>query len=242
MRGILVADRDEIGVHLRPHGRESGNDGEDLVQGRAADLLPGVDPGFEHRLALQHLAAAVAAGEHDGEVGCGAVSEVARVFEAQLRQPLRLVTHQHARLLQRSKQHAVEPDRVRRQSARQAEGVEEFMAQVPGGGAGAELDPAGQRRTVSWERSTPRPGISSSTSRNDNGKRKHSHAQRAMISTGYRCPWYDGGALPTGVPSRHDQPEDHPTCSVDVTVPCRGFCRYLAIFNLLPRNAIQVPP
>ncbi|MGY3061651.1 FtsP/CotA-like multicopper oxidase with cupredoxin domain [Streptomyces sp. TE3672] len=31
-----------------------------------------------------------------------------------------------------------------------------------------------------------------------------------MISTGYRCPLHDGGALSTDDPSQHDQPEDHP--------------------------------
>ncbi|MER5617798.1 hypothetical protein [Streptomyces sp. NPDC002215] len=31
-----------------------------------------------------------------------------------------------------------------------------------------------------------------------------------MISTGYQCPLYDGGALSTDDPSQHDQPEDHP--------------------------------
>jgi hypothetical protein len=40
-----------------------------------------------------------------------------------------------------------------------------------------------------------------------------------MISTGYRCPLYDGDALPTDDPSQRDQPEDHPTRSANVTVP-----------------------
>jgi hypothetical protein len=30
---------------------------------------------------------------------------------------------------------------------------------------------------------------------------------------------YDGGALPTDDPSQHDQPEDHPTRSANVTAP-----------------------
>lgn len=57
----------------------------------------------------------------------------------------------------------------------------------------------------------------SSTSRKLSGKRKYSHTQCAITSTGYRCPLYDGGALPTDDPSQHDQPEDHPTWSANVT-------------------------
>ncbi|MFE3907938.1 hypothetical protein ACFXPY_49150, partial [Streptomyces sp. NPDC059153] len=34
-------------------------------------------------------------------------------------------------------------------------------------------------------------------------------------------PLYDGGALSTDDPSQHDQPEDHPTRSANVTVPSR---------------------
>ncbi|MGY3676731.1 hypothetical protein ACVWXU_000354 [Streptomyces sp. TE33382] len=54
---------------------------------------------------------------------------------------------------------------------------------------------------------TPRCSISSSTSRNDNGKRKYSHTQWEIASTGYRCPLYDGGVLPTDNPLHHDQPK-----------------------------------
>lgn len=76
-----------------------------------------------------------------------------------------------------------------------------------------------QRRTVSWETSTPRSSINSSTSRNDSGKRKYSHTQWEMISTGYRCPFYDGGVLSTDDTSQHDQSEDHLIRSANVTVP-----------------------
>ncbi|GAA1329694.1 hypothetical protein GCM10009647_068490 [Streptomyces sanglieri] len=41
--------------------------------------------------------------------------------------------------------------------------------------------------------------------------RKYSHTQWEITSTGYRCPLYDGGVLPTDNPLHHDQPEDHPT-------------------------------
>jgi hypothetical protein len=37
-----------------------------------------------------------------------------------------------------------------------------------------------------------------------------------MTSTGYRCPLY---ALPTDDPSQHDQHEDHPNRSANVTAP-----------------------
>jgi hypothetical protein len=53
-----------------------------------------------------------------------------------------------------------------------------------------------QRRIVSYETTIPRSSISSSTSRNDSGKRKYSHTQWEMTSTGYRCPLYDSDALP----------------------------------------------
>jgi hypothetical protein len=57
----------------------------------------------------------------------------------------------------------------------------------------------------------PRSSMSSSTSRKDRGKRKYSHTQWEMTSTGYRCPLYDGDTAPTDSPLQHDQPEDHPT-------------------------------
>ena len=50
---------------------------------------------------------------------------------------------------------------------------------------------------------TPRSSISSSTSRKLSGNRKYSQTQWEMISTGYRCPLYDGNALSTAArPSR----------------------------------------
>src|SRR5215217_3813498 len=61
--------------------------------------------------------------------------------------------------------------------------------------------------------------MSSSTSRNDSGKRKYSHTHWEMTSTGYRCPLYDGDTAPTDSPLRHDQPEDHLTRSTNVTAP-----------------------
>jgi hypothetical protein len=42
--------------------------------------------------------------------------------------------------------------------------------------------------------------MSSSTSRKLSGNRKYSHTQCEMISTGYRCPLYDGDADDTGDP------------------------------------------
>ncbi|WP_246144920.1 hypothetical protein [Actinacidiphila oryziradicis] len=39
--------------------------------------------------------------------------------------------------------------------------------------------------------------MSSSTSRNDSGKRKYSHTHREITSTGYRCPLYDSDVLST---------------------------------------------
>jgi hypothetical protein len=42
--------------------------------------------------------------------------------------------------------------------------------------------------------------MSSSTSRNDSGKRWYSHTQWEMTSTGYWCPLYDSDALPTNDP------------------------------------------
>jgi hypothetical protein len=62
---------------------------------------------------------------------------------------------------------------------------------------------------------TPRWSISSSTSRKLSGKRKYSHTQWEITSTGYRCPLHDGDALPTDDPSQRDQPEDHPTRSAN---------------------------
>ncbi|CAM5388544.1 hypothetical protein SHIRM173S_06336 [Streptomyces hirsutus] len=56
---------------------------------------------------------------------------------------------------------------------------------------------AHHRRTVSWKTITPRCSISSSTSRKPSGKRKYSHTQGEITSAGYRCPFYDGGALST---------------------------------------------
>jgi hypothetical protein len=38
----------------------------------------------------------------------------------------------------------------------------------------------------------------------------------ASPSTGYRCPLYDGG-------TQHDQPEDDPTRSTNVTAPSYGY-------------------
>ncbi|MFE2610939.1 hypothetical protein ACFXDI_48355 [Streptomyces mirabilis] len=47
---------------------------------------------------------------------------------------------------------------------------------------------------------TPRWSISSSTSRKLSGNRKYSHTQWEITSTGYRCPLYDGDAVPTDDP------------------------------------------
>ncbi|PBC92531.1 hypothetical protein BX281_0200 [Streptomyces sp. Ag82_O1-15] len=44
---------------------------------------------------------------------------------------------------------------------------------------------------------TPRWSIGSSTSRKLSGKRKYSRIQCEITWTGYRCPLYDGDALPT---------------------------------------------
>ncbi|GAA1339807.1 hypothetical protein GCM10009647_083140 [Streptomyces sanglieri] len=65
-------------------------------------------------------------------------------------------------------------------------------------------------------------GVLPDLARNDNGRWKYSHTQWEITSTGYRCPLYDGGVLPTGNPLHRDQPEDHPTRSANVTVPLRG--------------------
>jgi hypothetical protein len=77
---------------------------------------------------------------------------------------------------------------------------------------------------------TPRWSISSSTSRKLSGKRKYSHTQWEITSTGYRCPLYDGDVLPTDDPSQRDQPEDHPTRSVNVTAPFSDL-RQLTLFQ-----------
>lgn len=63
----------------------------------------------------------------------------------------------------------------------------------------------------SCETITPRCSISSSASRNESGKRKYSHTQWEMTSTGYRCLLYAGDTTPTTGPPSHDRPEDHPT-------------------------------
>src|SRR5688572_24888593 len=65
--------------------------------------------------------------------------------------------------------------------------------------------------------------MSSSTSRNDSGKRWYSHTQREMTSTGYRWPLYDGDTAPMDDPSQADQLGDHPHRSANVTTPacCR---------------------
>lgn len=69
-----------------------------------------------------------------------------------------------------------------------------------------------QRRTVSYETITPHSSISSSTSRNDSGKRWCSHTQWEMTSTGYRCPFHDRDASsPTDTLLQPDQLGDHPT-------------------------------
>jgi hypothetical protein len=65
-----------------------------------------------------------------------------------------------------------------------------------------------------------------STSRKLSGDRKYSHTQGETTSTGYRCPLYDGDALPTHNPLHHDQPEDHPTRSANVTVPSVVFSTF----------------
>ncbi|MCX4460029.1 hypothetical protein OG585_45830 [Streptomyces sp. NBC_01340] len=78
---------------------------------------------------------------------------------------------------------------------------------------------------------TPCWSISSSTSRWDSGKRKFSHTQWEITSTGYRCPLYDGDVLPTDDPSQRDQPEDHPTRTANVTVPTD--------LNSRPRKALS---
>jgi hypothetical protein len=47
--------------------------------------------------------------------------------------------------------------------------------------------------------------MSSSTSRKDRGKRKYSHTQWEMTSTGYRCPLYDGDTPQTAPSSTINQ-------------------------------------
>jgi hypothetical protein len=74
--------------------------------------------------------------------------------------------------------------------------------------------------------------MSSSTPRNDSGKRKYSQTQWEMTSTGYRCPLCDGDTAPTDSPLQHDQPEDHPTLSTNVTAPGRDMARPLAPLGL----------
>ena len=39
----------------------------------------------------------------------------------------------------------------------------------------------------------------------------YTHTQWAMISTVHRCPWYDGGVLPTANPSTAINPKIIPT-------------------------------
>ncbi len=59
-------------------------------------------------------------------------------------------------------------------------------------------------------------GVLPDLARNDNGKWKYSHTQWEITSTGYRCPLYDGGVLPTGNPLHRDQPKiTHPVSRRD---------------------------
>ncbi|CAL9332484.1 hypothetical protein SUDANB126_00108 [Streptomyces sp. enrichment culture] len=70
-----------------------------------------------------------------------------------------------------------------------------FAAVAPG----PRRDSAHQRRTVSWGATVP--------------------CSRTSSSTGYRCPLYDGDALPADDPSPADRPGDHPHRSAGVTTP-----------------------
>ncbi|GAB2722713.1 hypothetical protein GCM10010442_49950 [Kitasatospora kifunensis] len=82
---------------------------------------------------------------------------------------------------------------------------------------------------------TPRWSIISSTSRQERGKRKYSHTQWEMTSTGYRSPLYDGGADGTNGPPRTRSTKDHPTPSANVTVPSMEFDSYAEV----PKSTAQ---
>src|SRR5918998_2990549 len=80
---------------------------------------------------------------------------------------------------------------------------------------------------LSWETTTPRRSIISSTSRKLNGKRWYSHTQWLMISAGKRTPRYDGVSAPTSQPPpqprttrRSSQPRDQLT---KLTVPSQAW-------------------
>jgi pimeloyl-ACP methyl ester carboxylesterase len=84
---------------------------------------------------------------------------------------------------------------------------------------------------VSYETMIPRSNISSSTSRKLSGNRKYSHTQWEITWTGYRCPLHDSDPAPTNSPLRHDQPEDHPTQSTNVTAPAALLGHSLGAIN-----------
>ncbi|CAL9336406.1 5-methyltetrahydropteroyltriglutamate--homocysteine methyltransferase [Streptomyces sp. enrichment culture] len=65
----------------------------------------------------------------------------------------------------------------------------------------------------------PRWSMGSPTSRRLSGNRWYSHTRWEIASAGCRCSLYDGDVLSADAPFQHDQPEEHPTRSTDVTAP-----------------------
>lgn len=87
----VIDQADQVGIDACIDRVKSRDGGKHLSWQQRGEPLVGIQPGVQHRLAVQHLVAAVAADEQQREPGVGVVVQVTQVLEAFPVQPLRLI-------------------------------------------------------------------------------------------------------------------------------------------------------